>query len=125
MKMAIDAPTTPSTKFNLFLLINVETLFGLNVMMPMLEAIHSLIKFAQLRNVFVCNLITTSKVGEGDVYHMFYYRESSFEGNVFNYFTTLINSVHKSINLCWITNMNSEIDHLAFEFNGQHMWPTS
>jgi hypothetical protein len=50
MKMAINAPTTPYTKSSFFLLINVETLFGLNVMMPMLEVIHSLIKFAQLRD---------------------------------------------------------------------------
>jgi hypothetical protein len=103
----------------------VETLFGLNVMRPMLKAIHSLIKFAQLRDVFVYNFITTIKVGEGDVYRLFYDRQSSFEGNVFNYFITLINSVHKNINLCWITDMNTKIDHLAFEFDGQHMWATS
>jgi hypothetical protein len=47
MKMAMDAPTIPSTKSNLSLLIYVETLLGLNAMMSMLEAVHSLIKFAQ------------------------------------------------------------------------------
>jgi hypothetical protein len=48
-----------------------------------------------------------------------------FEGNVFNYFTTLINTVHKNINLCWIIDLNTRIDHLTFEFNGQCMWETS
>jgi hypothetical protein len=33
MKMALDAPTILSAKSNLFLLINVETLLGLNVVM--------------------------------------------------------------------------------------------
>ncbi len=33
MKMALDAPTIPFAKSNLFLLIDVETLLGLNVMM--------------------------------------------------------------------------------------------
>jgi hypothetical protein len=47
MKMALDAPTIPSTKSNLSLLIDVETLLGLNVMMSTLEVVHSLIKFAQ------------------------------------------------------------------------------
>jgi hypothetical protein len=56
---------------------------------------------------------------------MFYDRQSSFEGNVFNYFTTSINSAHKNISLCWITDLNTRIDHLAFEFGGQHMWETS
>jgi hypothetical protein len=33
IKMALDAPTIPSTKFNLSLLTNVETLVGLNLVM--------------------------------------------------------------------------------------------
>ncbi len=33
VKMALDAPIIPSTKSNLFLLIDVETLLGLNVVM--------------------------------------------------------------------------------------------
>jgi hypothetical protein len=33
MKMALDAPTIPSGKSNLSLLIDVETLFGLNAVM--------------------------------------------------------------------------------------------
>ncbi len=50
MKMALNAPIIPSTKSNLFLLTNVETLLDLNVVMLMLKAIHSLIKFTQLRD---------------------------------------------------------------------------
>jgi hypothetical protein len=48
MKMALDAPTITFTKSNLCLLTNVELLLGLNVVMPLLEVVHSLIKFAQL-----------------------------------------------------------------------------
>jgi hypothetical protein len=71
--MALDAPTIPSTKFNLSLFIDVETLLlSLNAMMVLLEAIHSLIKFTQLKDVFVCDFITTMKICEGDVYCMFY-----------------------------------------------------
>ncbi len=57
MKIALDAPTIVSTKSTLCLLTNAKTLLGLNVVMPLLEAIHSLIKFSQLRDVFVCDLI--------------------------------------------------------------------
>jgi hypothetical protein len=46
MKMALDAPTIASTKFNLCVLIDVEMLLGLNAIMPLLEATHSLIKFS-------------------------------------------------------------------------------
>lgn len=75
MKMALNAPTICSTKFNLSLFIDVETLLlSLNAMMVLLEAIHSLIKFTQLKDVFVCDFITIVKICEGDVYYMFYDR---------------------------------------------------
>jgi hypothetical protein len=46
MKMALDVAIITSTKSNLCLLTDVEMLLGLNVVMPLLEAMHSLIKFA-------------------------------------------------------------------------------
>jgi hypothetical protein len=52
IKMTLYAPTQPFIKFKFFLLIDVETLFNLTAMMPMLKAIHSLIKFTQLRDFF-------------------------------------------------------------------------
>jgi hypothetical protein len=48
-----------------------ETLLGLNAAMPMLKAVHSLIKFAQLRDVFVYDFISLVKICEGEVYWMF------------------------------------------------------
>jgi hypothetical protein len=49
----------------------VETLLGLNAVMPLLKAVHSLIKFAQLKDVFVCDFIAVVKIYEGDVYRLF------------------------------------------------------
>ncbi len=46
MKMALDAPTIATTKFSLCLFIDVELLLGSNDIMPLLEVVHSLIKFA-------------------------------------------------------------------------------
>jgi hypothetical protein len=46
MKMALDVTTIPYVQSNINLFTNVETLLGLNAMMPLLEALHSLIKFA-------------------------------------------------------------------------------
>ncbi len=68
MKVALDAPTIASTKFNLCVLIDVEMLLGLNVIMPLLEATHSLIKFSWPCDVFVCDFIAIVKCCEGDVY---------------------------------------------------------
>jgi hypothetical protein len=71
MKKAWDAPTMLSTKSILSLLIDVETLLSLNAMMLMLKAIHSLIMFAQLKDVFVYDFISLMKICEGEVYYMF------------------------------------------------------
>jgi hypothetical protein len=125
MKKAWDAPTIPSTKSIQFLLIDVETLLGLNAMMLKLKAIHSLIKFAQLEDVFVYDFISLVKIYEGEVYCMFCDKQSFFESNVFKNSTTLIHITHENINLHWIIDLNIKIDHLVFEFGsntcGQHL----
>jgi hypothetical protein len=46
MKITLDAPTIAPAQSNLCLLISVKMLLGLNAIMPLLEAIHFLIKFA-------------------------------------------------------------------------------
>jgi hypothetical protein len=98
MKMALDATIT-FAKSNLCLLTNVEMLLRLNVVMPLLEAMHYLIKFAQLRYMFVCDFIAIIKIWEGDVYRTYCDIHSSFQGDVFMDFQALIGYAHESINL--------------------------
>jgi hypothetical protein len=107
MKMALNAVIITFAKSNLCLLIDVEMLLGLNVVMPLLEVVHSLIKFAQLRDVFVCDFIVAVNICEGDVYRMYCDIHSSFQGDVFMNFQALIYYAHESINLRWITYMNT------------------
>jgi hypothetical protein len=95
-----------------------ETLLGLNVMMSMLEVVHSLIKFAQLKDVFVCDFIIVVKICERDVYYMFCDQQSFFECNVFNNFNTLINIARENISFYWIINLDIGIDHLALNLLG-------
>jgi hypothetical protein len=58
VKITLDAPTIASTKSN------IKTLLRLNVIMPLLEVVHSLIKFSQLHDVFVCDFIAAMKISE-------------------------------------------------------------
>ncbi len=90
MKMALDVPTIHYAIFNLFLFTNVETLFGLNAMMSLLKALHSLIKFAKLKDDFLYGFMTTIKICEGGVY-MYCNNHSSFKGGMFINFIVLIN----------------------------------
>jgi hypothetical protein len=68
MKITLNAPTIASTKSNLCLLTDVKMLLRLNAIMPLLEVVHSLIKFSQLHNVFVCDFIATMKICELGMY---------------------------------------------------------
>ncbi len=70
MKMVLNATIIPSSQSNLSLLIDVETLLGLNAMMPLLEAICSLIKFAQLRDVCLWFHSSNEDLWRGCVLHV-------------------------------------------------------
>jgi hypothetical protein len=67
----------------------------------MLETLNSLVKFVQLHNVFICDLVTIMK-------------RQGFHG--------LVETNHDDICIKWITNLNIGIDHSGFEFSGQHVW---
>jgi hypothetical protein len=83
MKITLDTPTIAFVQSNLCLLTNVKMLLGLNAIMPLLEAIHFLIKFAQLCDMFVCDFITTVKICEKVVYHMYYDSQCCFQCDVY------------------------------------------
>lgn len=61
MKMALDVPAMHYAIFNLSLFTNVKTLFKLNAMMSLLKAIHSLIKFAKLKDEFLYDFINNNQ----------------------------------------------------------------
>ncbi len=68
MRITLNAPIITSTKSNLCLLINVQMLLRLNAIMPLLEVVHSLIKFSQLCDVFVCDFMAIMKICELGMY---------------------------------------------------------
>jgi hypothetical protein len=93
-------------------------LFGLACILPWLESVHVLIKFAQFRNVFACDLVTIIKVCQGDVYNMYYDQTSKFIVDSFWAFKSLLELKHDNIHMCWIVDAKFGIPHLAFELNG-------
>jgi hypothetical protein len=58
----------------------------------------------------LCDFIVAIKICERDDYQMYCDIHSSFQGDVFMNFQTLINYVHESISCCWITYMNTIIE---------------
>jgi hypothetical protein len=79
---------------------------------------HVLIKFAQMGDVFVCDLVATIKVCEGDLYNMYLEQSSNFNADTFWAFKSLLECKHENIHMKWKPNLNFGLQHLAFEVNG-------
>jgi len=83
----------------------------------MLETLNSLVKFAHLHNVFICDFVTTMKLCQDDLHKLYV----AFNYDVYREFHGLVEINHDDICIKWITNLNIGIDHLGFEFHGQHV----
>jgi hypothetical protein len=59
------------TKINLECLCDVEVVMGLMCIMPMLKAVHALIKFVQTCDTFVCDFVTIVKLCCAKLYKLY------------------------------------------------------
>jgi hypothetical protein len=66
--MAHDGHTNDKAKANFKLLCNVQILLGLATILSPLQAIHNLIMFNQLRDVFVYDFVATTKICQGEIF---------------------------------------------------------
>jgi len=93
-------------------------MIGLSCLMPMLVVVHFLIKFSQLQDVFVCDFIATISICKANFFQMYFTQTSRFKGDAFKHFNQLVDYIHETICMNWITNLNIRLDHLTFVFGG-------
>jgi hypothetical protein len=67
LKMGLDAPIEVKVNVNSTHLVDVEVLLGLLCVFPLLEIVHNLVKFNQMRDTFSCDFIVTIKICQEDV----------------------------------------------------------
>jgi hypothetical protein len=91
-----------------------QILLGLPCILTLLEFVHALIKFAQIRDVFVCDLMAIIKVNQRDLYNMYLEQSSNFITNIFWVFKSLLECKHENIHMKWILDiiLDSIIWHL-------------
>jgi hypothetical protein len=73
-----------------------QVLLGLAYIMSLLEFVHAFIKFAQMRDAFVCDLVVAIKVPQSDIYKMYCDQTSKFTIDKFGL-----------LNHCWSWNMKT------------------
>jgi hypothetical protein len=121
-KIALDNHRKHQAKQNYEHLCDLQILLGLAYILPLLESMHVLIKFAHMSDVFVCNLVVAIKVYQGDLYNMYLEQSLNFTIDTYWAFKSLLECKHENIHMKWILDLNFGLQHLAFEVNGQHIW---
>jgi len=95
VKIHLDSYKTKATQNNLVLFGDLEFNLGLPCLLPMLEAMHIFIKFAQRRNVFIVESMDVVKLAEVELFRLYTYLYFCFEGLTFDAFNSLINHTNQ------------------------------
>jgi hypothetical protein len=100
-------------------------------LLPLIEALDSLITFSQKRDVFICDFIGAVKVCEGQLYTLYNCHSQSFKSDEFFVFKGIVEGTHDHIHTRWVQNdpenpnmfdLNCNEEHLAFVVNGSNMY---
>jgi len=59
------------------------TLLGMCALLPLLEAIDTLVNFVQKRDVYICDFVAAVKVYQGSLYRMYEDKATAFSGDKF------------------------------------------
>jgi hypothetical protein len=74
-----------------------------------------LIKLAQVRDIFVIDLVEVIKLTQIELHEMFLDPSIAFKFDSFVSFQFLVEGNHETFLMRWIIDLNSDIHHLAFE----------
>jgi hypothetical protein len=88
---------------NLNLLCDLELIFGLHTILPLLKCMHTLIKFAQFHNVFVCENLPTITF-----YQLYNDPYNKFNDPLFDELKVLETFTNKNLLMSWCVDLNGE-----------------
>ncbi len=71
VKMSHDSVLVVQVRFNLYLFCDLHILMGLFCLLPLLEVVNALIKFAQGKDIFICDFVAVIKIFQIDLYMMY------------------------------------------------------
>jgi len=89
VKMYIDAPKNKTIQKNLDFLCDLELVLGPPCILPMLEAVHTLIKYAQRWDVFICEFLDVMRSTKVKLYRLYVNPFYNHDDSTFNEFTVV------------------------------------
>jgi hypothetical protein len=107
-----------SEKTNLDLLCNVTTFIGLICILPLLECMQFLSKFAQAQDVFICDFIDTVKACEWDLYRVYVdpITNYGYGNGIFHTFLVAANDTYDPLLMVWIVEFTFGVEYARFYF---------
>ena len=114
---------TPTENFEM--LADVEVLLSLACFIPMVNAVHCLIKLSQARDIFICDFMQAIKICQDELARMFIEHSTAYSREDFTRYNDLVNLKCDDIPLEWRDlDGNSGVSHLVLNFGVTSIWAT-
>jgi hypothetical protein len=95
---------------NLQKLLDLELIFGLHCILPLLELVHTLIKYTQGKDVYICDFVEAIKMCRTKLYELYIDLKCKFKDEVFNVFHILLARKHDGLLLLFIKSPTIDDD---------------
>jgi hypothetical protein len=92
---------------------DLDVLLSLACILPILEIVHSLIKFFQGNDNFICDFVSVVKIYQPQLYSLFVDPTTKFQVEMFYEDLALLDCVHESITLNWIPIPKFALENLT------------
>ncbi len=99
MKMGMDMNTHFQVTTNFGHLVDFDVLLSLACIFFLLRTIHSLLKFSQGTDNFICDFVSVMKICQTEMYSLFVNLVTNFQDEMFHEYHALLDSSHESITL--------------------------
>jgi hypothetical protein len=92
---------------------------GMTCLLPLLECINSLVKFAQRRNVYICDFVAALTMCQGQLFEMYRDDTKAFGTHQFVAFKQMVECRYEQIHVKWDVDMNVSEVVLTFTIGGK------
>ncbi len=107
-----------TTNVGLELLCDVEMFLGLTCIIPMLEFVQGLSKFAQNQNIFICNFFVVIKECEVQPYQTYCDQYTMYGQKEFRQFLDTMEHSNDVLHHVCLLDQNIRLEYPAFHFYG-------
>ena len=103
------------------MLLDPYPLLGMCALLPLLEAVDTLVNFAQKRDIYICNFMVAMKICQASLYKMYEDKATLFSTDEFWSFNNLLDASHEQIHIKWIIDLNDHFAVLCFVCHGEQI----